>query len=55
VTFAAALVTLGVAGAVSARIGGSGTCRAVLRVVIGGGIGLAFTDGVGKLFGTAIA
>jgi len=28
--------------------------RAVLRVVIGGALGLAFTYGVGHLFGTAI-
>ncbi len=28
--------------------------RAVMRVVIGGAIGLAFTYGVGHLFGTAI-
>jgi VIT1/CCC1 family predicted Fe2+/Mn2+ transporter len=54
VTFVAVLVTLGVAGAISARIGGSATRRSVLRVVIGGALGLAFTYGVGKLFGTAI-
>jgi VIT1/CCC1 family predicted Fe2+/Mn2+ transporter len=54
VTFVAVLVTLGIAGAISARIGGSATRRAVLRVVIGGAIGLAFTYGVGNLFGTAI-
>ena len=39
----------------SARIGGSDVRRAVLRVVIGGAVGLAFTYGVGHLFGTAIA
>jgi VIT1/CCC1 family predicted Fe2+/Mn2+ transporter len=54
VTFVAVLVTLGVAGAISARIGGSATRRAVLRVVGGGALGLAFTYGVGNLFGTAI-
>jgi vacuolar iron transporter family protein len=36
VTFVAVLVALGLAGALSARIGGSNVCRAVLRVVIGG-------------------
>jgi vacuolar iron transporter family protein len=55
VTFVAVLVTLGVAGAVGARIGGSPVLRSVLRVVIGGALGLAFTYGVGHLFGTAIA
>ena len=54
VTFVAVLIALGVAGAVSARIGGSPARRAVLRVVIGGAIGLAFTYGIGHLFGTAI-
>ena len=54
VTFAAVLVTLGIAGAISARIGGSSTRRAVLRVIIGGAVGLAFTYGVGDLFGRAI-
>src|SRR5690348_10406193 len=34
--------------------GGSDVRRAVLRVVIGGALGLAFTYGVGHLFGTAI-
>lgn len=54
VTFVAVLLTLGIAGAISARIGGSNVRRAVVRVVIGGAIGLAFTYGVGHLFGTAI-
>jgi vacuolar iron transporter family protein len=54
ITFSAVLVALAVAGAVSARIGGSNIRRAVLRVVIGGAVGLAFTYGVGHLFGAAI-
>ena len=54
ITFAAVLIALGLAGALSARIGGSDIRRAVLRVVIGGALGLAFTYGVGHLFGTAI-
>jgi VIT1/CCC1 family predicted Fe2+/Mn2+ transporter len=54
VTFVAVLIALGLAGALSARIGGSNIRRAVLRVVIGGALGLAFTYGVGHLFGTAI-
>jgi|SRR6476469_3657821 len=54
VTFVSVLVALGLAGALSARIGHSDARRAVLRVVIGGALGLAFTYGVGHLFGTAI-
>ena len=54
VAFAAVLVALGLTGAVSARLGGSDVRRAVLRVVIGGALGLGFTYGVGHLFGTAI-
>lgn len=54
VTFAVVLIALGLAGALSARLGGSSTGRAVLRLVIGGALGLAFTYGIGHLFGTAI-
>jgi VIT1/CCC1 family predicted Fe2+/Mn2+ transporter len=54
VTFAAVLIALGLAGALSARLGGSSVRRAVLRLVIGGALGLAFTYGIGHLFGTAI-
>jgi vacuolar iron transporter family protein len=54
ITFVAVLLALGIAGAVSARIGGSNVRRAVARVVIGGAIGLGFTYGIGHAFGTAI-
>jgi VIT1/CCC1 family predicted Fe2+/Mn2+ transporter len=54
VTFVAVLIALGLTGALSARLGGSNVRRAVLRVVIGGALGLAFTYGVGRLFGTAV-
>ncbi|MCW2523517.1 MAG: rane protein [Frankiales bacterium] len=54
VTFAAVLIALGLAGAAGAKIGGGSVRRAVLRVVIGGGVGLALTYGIGHLFGTAI-
>jgi VIT1/CCC1 family predicted Fe2+/Mn2+ transporter len=54
VTFAVVLVALGLAGALSARLGGSNIRRAVLRLVIGGALGLAFTYGIGHLFGSAI-
>jgi hypothetical protein len=36
ITFVAVLIAVGLAGALSARIGGSRVGRAVLRVVIGG-------------------
>jgi VIT1/CCC1 family predicted Fe2+/Mn2+ transporter len=55
VTFIAVLVALALAGAVSARIGGSNARRAVIRVVIGGAAGLALTYGIGHLFGTAVS
>jgi VIT1/CCC1 family predicted Fe2+/Mn2+ transporter len=48
------LIALGLAGGLSARIGGSKVLRAVARVVIGGAIGLAFTYDIGHLFGAAI-
>jgi vacuolar iron transporter family protein len=54
VTIIAVLIALGLAGAASARIGESNVRRAVVRVVVGGALGLAFTWGVGHLFGTAI-
>jgi vacuolar iron transporter family protein len=54
VAFAALLAALALTGTVSARLGGSNVRRAVLRVVAGGALGLAFTYGVGHLFGTAI-
>lgn len=54
VTFAAVLVALALTGALSARLGGGDVRRAVLRVVVGGALGLTFTYGVGYLFGTAV-
>jgi VIT1/CCC1 family predicted Fe2+/Mn2+ transporter len=54
VTFSAVLVALALTGALSARLGGSSVRRAVLRLVIGGAFGLAFTYAVGHLFGTAL-
>ncbi|MFG2054439.1 VIT family protein [Micromonospora sp. NPDC048930] len=55
VTIAAVLLALGIAGAVSARIGGSSPRLAVTRVVLGGAAGLALTWGIGHLFGTAVS
>jgi VIT1/CCC1 family predicted Fe2+/Mn2+ transporter len=50
----AVLAALTLTGVLSARLGGADPRRAVLRVLIGGALGLAFTYGVGHLFGTAI-
>ncbi len=54
VTVVAVLLALGTAGAASARIGGSRPRIAVLRIVLGGAAGLAFTYAVGHLFGTVL-
>ncbi|NMO89429.1 VIT family protein [Actinomycetospora sp. TBRC 11914] len=54
VTFVAVLVALGLAGWISATLGGSSVRKAVLRVVIGGALGLAVTYGIGSLVGTAV-
>ena len=54
VTFVAVLIALGLAGALSARIGGSNIRRSVLRLVIGGALGLGVTYGIGHLVGAAI-
>jgi vacuolar iron transporter family protein len=54
VTFVAVLLALGIAGWVSASLGGSSVRKAVLRVVIGGALGLAVTYGIGHLVGTAV-
>jgi VIT1/CCC1 family predicted Fe2+/Mn2+ transporter len=54
VTFVAVLLALGIAGWVSAQLGGSSVRKAVLRVVIGGALGLAVTYGIGHLVGTAV-
>ncbi|MEU7145194.1 VIT family protein [Nocardia sp. NPDC046473] len=53
ITFAAVLVALAATGSVSARLGGSGHGRAVLRVVIGGALAMAVTYGIGQLAGVA--
>lgn len=50
-TFAVTLVALAVTGATGARLGGAKVLPATLRVVIGGGLGLAVTFGVGAWLG----
>ncbi|MBN9098576.1 MULTISPECIES: VIT family protein [unclassified Pseudonocardia] len=54
VTVVAVLIALALTGVVSARIGGGDPRRAVLRVVVGGALGLAVTYGIGHLVGVAI-
>jgi vacuolar iron transporter family protein len=54
VTVIVVLAALAIAGGASARIGGGQSRRAVVRVVLGGAVGLGLTYGIGHLFGTAI-
>lgn len=54
VTVIAVLIALGVAGAISARVGGARVGRATLRVIVGGAAGLAFTYAIGHLIGVAV-
>lgn len=54
VTVVVVLLALAGTGALSARLGAANVSRAVLRVVIGGGVGLALTYAIGSLFGTAV-
>ena len=53
VTVAAVLATLALAGFLGARLGRAPAGRAVLRVVVGGALGLAVTYGIGSLVGAA--
>lgn len=48
------LIALAITGAISAKLGGAKPGRAVVRLVIGGGLALAGTFAVGSLFGTAV-
>lgn len=54
VTVVAVLAALALTGTVSSHLGGGNTRRAVIRVLIGGALGLALTYAIGRLFGTAI-
>ncbi|MBV8951561.1 MAG: VIT family protein [Actinobacteria bacterium] len=50
---AAALVALGVLGAIGGRIGGAPRGRAAVRVVLGGGLAMAITALIGSIIGAA--
>lgn len=52
-TFVVTLIALALTGGVSARIGGADPKRAVVRLVIGGALGLAVTFGIGWAFGSS--
>ncbi|HSK58935.1 MAG TPA: VIT family protein [Actinomycetospora sp.] len=54
VTVVVVLAALGLAGWLGARLGGATPRRAVLRVMIGGALGLAATYGIGVLVGGAV-
>jgi VIT1/CCC1 family predicted Fe2+/Mn2+ transporter len=47
------LAALALTGEISARLGGTSRRAAVARVVIGGGLGMLVTYGVGRLIGAA--
>lgn len=55
VTVITVLLALVLTGATSAVLGGAPKQRAVLRNVVGGGLALAITYGIGRLVGVAIA
>lgn len=54
VCVAVTLVALAITGAISAKLGGAKASRAVVRLVVGGGLALAATFLVGMLFGTTV-
>ena len=53
-TFVAVLVALAITGWLSAWIGGSPRLRAILRIMIGGGLALGVTWAIGALLGVAV-
>ena len=52
ITFTAVLIALAITGAVSAQLGGAAKSRAILRLVVGGGLALVVTWLIGTLLGT---
>jgi len=52
-TFVAVVLALTLTGYVSARLGGAPVARAMARNVVGGGLAMAITYGVGNLVGLA--
>ena len=54
VTFGVVLLALALTGAVSAYLGSASKARAVVRLVVGGALAMAFTYAVGGLLGVAV-
>ncbi|MEO6713020.1 MAG: VIT family protein [Mycobacteriales bacterium] len=54
ITFVAVLMALAITGTISARIGGAHVRRAIVRNVIGGGLGMLVTFGIGILIGNQV-
>jgi len=54
-TFLAVLVGLVATGGISSHLGGSPKRAAILRLLVGGTVGMAITFGIGYLFGVATA
>lgn len=54
VTVAVVLIALAITGLVSARLGKAPSSSAIVRNVVGGGLALAITYGIGHLVGVAI-
>ena len=52
-TFIVVMFALALTGSVAAAIGGSSKLRATIRVVVGGGLALAVTYGIGMLLGVS--
>ncbi|TYR16293.1 VIT family protein [Corynebacterium urealyticum] len=51
VVTAVTMLSLALTGLISAKIAGTSVARSVVRLVVGGGLGLALTYGAGALFG----
>ena len=54
VTFVAVLLALVLTGTISARLGGAGKRRAVIRLVVGGALAMTVTWAVGFLLGVSV-
>jgi VIT1/CCC1 family predicted Fe2+/Mn2+ transporter len=55
ITVVAVLAALALTATISARLSGANLRRVLPRVVLGGGIGLAVTYGIGHVFGAALS